>query len=63
MSRLFKTPDIPKPEPAPPAPTIDDAQSRLDDQERRRLRRGRAANNMVERETNVSTAARTLTGN
>lgn len=63
MSALFKSPSIPEPKPAPPAPTVDDAQSKLAEQDRRRLRRGRAANEFVKQESNVSTAARKLTGN
>lgn len=63
MSALFKKPSIPKPEPAAPIPSVDDARARVDIQERRRRQRGQSATRMVEEESSVSTAAKALTGN
>ena len=62
MTKLFK-PDIPDPKAQAPAPTVDDARLKMDEQERRRMRKGRSANELVEKESSVSTAAKTLTGN
>ena len=63
MGALFSKPKIPAPQPTPPAPTVDDAQMRVDDSRRKRSRRGRAATRVVQEEGVVQTAARALTGN
>lgn len=54
---------VPAPTPTPPAPTVDDAQMRIDEARRRRSRGGRASTQLVQNEGSVSTAARQLTGN
>ena len=63
MSGLFSKPKIPAPVAAPPVPTVDDARMRIDEQERLRRTRGRASTDVVKEETDVSTAAKRLTGN
>lgn len=63
MGALFSKPKIPAVTPTPPAPTVDDAQQRVEDSRRRRTRRGRASTNVVQSESAVATAARALTGN
>lgn len=63
MAGLFSTPKIPTPKPAPPAPSVDDAQMRIEESRRRRGISGRASTQVVGSETNVATAARALTGN
>lgn len=63
IARLFKGPKIPKPEPAPPVPTVDDARAGIDDARQRRLMQGRAATRLVNDESGISTAAKVLTGN
>jgi len=62
MAALFSKPKIPAATPTPPAPTIDDAQTMVEDSRDRRGRRGRSSTTMVEQETAVGTAARALTG-
>lgn len=61
MAALFSKP--PKPQPQPPAPTVDEAQMRIDQTRRSRRKRGRASTMLVGQEGNVSTAAKALTGN
>lgn len=63
MASLFGSPKIPTPQPAPPAPTVDDARLAIEESRRRRTMQGRAATQVVQNETPVATAARQLTGN
>lgn len=63
MGALFSKPKIPAPQPTPPAPTVDDARTRIEESRRRRSRTGRKATQVVGQESAVATAARALTGN
>lgn len=63
MSTLFSPRQQAKPTPTQPPPTIDDARERVQTQRATTQRRGRAATELVRRESNVTTAAKQLTGN
>jgi len=60
MSSLFK-PKMPKVQPTPPPPTIDEAQERRIEQRRMSRRRGRAASIMSTPESRMAGAVGTTT--
>jgi hypothetical protein len=68
MAALFskpKIPDIPKAEPIPPTPTVDEAMTRQTEADRLNRRRGRASNILTGQGgvgAPASTAAKTLLG-
>lgn len=59
MSGMFKKPKVPKPQPTPPAPTVDEAEQRRIEQDRLRRRQGRASTILSRRDTGGMTSVGT----